>query len=85
MTRGFGSPKVSKCHKPSMQALRFLSVRRCLLSVQQLTEEEEEEASSNSPKQIMHSTNTFEHALILLKHMVNKHVFMNLVSWFGNK
>ena len=27
-------------------------------------EEEEEEASSSSPKQIMHSTNTLEHALI---------------------
>ena len=39
-----------------------------------------EEAPLSSPKQIMHFTNTLEHALILLKCMVNEHVFMNLVS-----
>jgi hypothetical protein len=43
-------------------------------------DDEEEEASSNSPKQVMHSTNTLEHVLILLKCMVNKHVFMNIIS-----
>jgi hypothetical protein len=41
-------------------------------------EEEEEEASSNSPKQVMHSTNILEHAPILLKCVVNEHVFTNL-------
>ena len=44
------------------------------------TEKEEEVASSSPPKQSMHSTNTLEHALILLKGMINEHVFMNLVS-----
>ena len=31
-------------------------------------------------QKIMHSTNTLEHTLIILKCMVNEHVFMNLVS-----
>jgi hypothetical protein len=43
-------------------------------------EEEEEEASLSSPKQIIHRTNTLEHALIFLKYMVNEHVFINLVA-----
>ena len=34
----------------------------------------EGETSSSSPKQIMHSTNTLEHALIILKCMVNMYV-----------
>ena len=36
----------------------------------------------SSPKQIMHSTNTLEHAqdVFFYKGMVNEHVFMNLVS-----
>jgi hypothetical protein len=40
---------------------------------------EEEDVSLSSPKQIVHSTNTFEHALVFLKYMVNEHVFMNWV------
>ena len=38
------------------------------------------EASLSSPKQITHTTNTLDHALIFLKCMVNEHVFMNLIS-----
>ena len=46
-----------------------------------LTEKEKEESSSSSPKQIMHSINTLEHALIFLfKGMINEHVFTNLMS-----
>ena len=42
-------------------------------------EEDEEEASSNSPKQIMHSTNTLEPALIFLNCMLDEHVFVHLI------
>ncbi len=37
-------------------------------------EEEEEEVFSSSSKQVMHFTNTLEHALIFVKGMVNEHV-----------
>ena len=40
-------------------------------------EEEEEEASLSSIKQFMHSTNTLERTIIILKCMVNEHVLMN--------
>ena len=42
--------------------------------------EEDETSSSSWPRQITHSTNIVEHALIILKCMVIKHVSMNLVS-----
>ena len=41
---------------------------------------DQKEASLSSLKQVMHSTNTLEHALIFFKCMVNEDEFMNLVS-----
>ena len=38
---------------------------------------EEEDVFLSSPNQIVHSTNTLEHALVFLKRMVNEHVFNN--------
>ena len=37
------------------------------------------EASLSSPKQIVHFTNTLEHAMMSLESIVNEHIFMNLV------
>ena len=55
-----------------------LGFRGCLKSKwHQLNEEED---SLSLAHQIMHSTNTLEHALIFLECMLNEHVFKHLVS-----
>ena len=80
---GFQEPNMSKCWNLSMQVLFSLRVLGDALGASGVDwikeEEEEEETSSSSPKQIMHSTNTLEHALIVFKCMVNEHVFVDLV------
>ena len=60
-------------------------VDACLIVRRSLTSEwrqlKEEEASSCSPKQNLLSTNTLDdHTLVLLKCMVHKLVFMDLIS-----
>ena len=45
-----------------------------------LTKKMKKKAYVSSPKQMMHSTNTLEHALILLKGMVYEVVPMILIS-----
>jgi hypothetical protein len=43
-------------------------------------EEEEEEASSSSSKQILYSTNTLKHTLLILNYMINELVFIHSIS-----
>ena len=71
---------MSKCQKISMQAYLGVLVLGDASRVSDANLKEEEEASSSSPKQILHPTNTLEHTLLILKYMINEHVFMTLVS-----
>jgi len=71
---GFWELILSKKWNLSMQALFSFLV---LGDVSRLsgTNRIKEEASLDSPKKIMYSTNTLEHTLLLLKYMVNEHIF----------
>ena len=70
-------PNVSKCRKLSMPPLFSFLVLGDAAGVSDTNYKEE--SSLSSPKQIIHFINTLEHALTILKGMVNDHVFMNLV------
>ena len=80
MTRRFRiwEPKVSKWRKLSLQVHFSFLVLGGALGVSGAGCKGE--VSSSSPKQNLHSTNTLEHAMIILKYMIIELVFMKLLS-----
>lgn len=68
-----------------MEALINLLVLRDALGLSGVDLNEEEKSSSNSTKQIVHSRNTLEYTLTILKCMINEHVLMNLTYHLAKK